>query len=461
MSRKRVIFLILLVCAFALLFTYKIGSPPLFEEDEAKITEEAREILVTGDWTTLHLNFKPWFHKPPLYMWLTAATFAVLGVSEFTARIWSALFSLGSILTVFFIARILYDEATAGLSAIVLGSSLFFIALSRAAFVDTGLTFFISLSILFFLVAYREEKKRYFLLFSALAMALATMTKGPLGIILPSATIFFYLILERNLKFLLHNIKEILLSIIIYCAAALPWWIAETMLYGKTFLHDLFGDFMVGIYTSTFQKHAGPVYFYVLVILIGMLPWTFHVFRGTYEAFKKDERDRSLLLIAWAAVVFIIFSTAKTKVPGYILPIFPALAILAARSYMKSRLAPRLIVLPLLVSVVFVIAATEFILPAAETYFPSRRLVAEVSKSTAGKDVTYFSYKTWFRASLVFYTRQKLTAIEDSGGLKTVLGGKDKVVIFTDEKAYAKISDRVTPLVSFMRKSGELIAIGN
>ncbi len=458
MSKRQIIFLILLVAAFALLYCYKMGAPPLFEEDEAKITEEAREILTTGDWVTLHLNGQPWFHKPPLYMWLTAATFAFFGVTEFTARIWSVLFSLGSILVTFFIGRILYDEETAELAGIVLGSSLLFIVLGRTAFVDGALTFFIALSILLFLIGYKQENKKYCLMLSAASMALATMAKGPLGIILPGLSILIYLLIRRDLDFFRSGLKEMIWSLIIYIVIAGPWWAAETMFFGTRFLHDLFGDFMVGIYTSTFQKHSGPIYFYILVILAGMLPWSFHVLSGVWQAFKKDERASSLLLISWSVVVLVIFSTAKTKVPGYILPIFPALSLLAARSYSKGKIAPRLVALPLLISVIFVMAASEFILPAAEIYFPSRMLAAEVNKRVAGDSVTYYNYRTWFRASLVFYLKKELIAIKDGKDLLKILKSGKKAVIFTDIKTYDKNAKELLPLTNFVSIKGDLVA---
>jgi len=464
MDRKQIIFLVLLIAFLGGLFLYKIAEPALFEEDEAKITEEAREILVTGDWLTLHLNLEPWFHKPPLYMWCTAVTFKLFAMNEFTARVWSAIFAIGACVATFFLGRMIFEFAVGGFSAIMLGTSLLFVCLSRAAFVDTPLTFFITLSMLFFLKAY--EEKSFLLPLSALSMALAVMSKGPIGVILPGISIFVYLMFKKELGYVVRNIWQVVLSLFVFLLVATPWWIAEYLMWGKTFIGDLFGDYMVGIYTSTFQRHAGPFYFYVIVILLGMLPWSINVIAGIVNGAKKENLDKTLFLLVWAAVVFVIFSTAKTKVPGYILPIFPPLSILAAMSFdswktRAGRMALPVLTALMLVSVVFVIIASEFILPKfEEQYNPSRIVANEIKKDVKDWDtVKYYDYKTWFRASLVFYLERQVVHIKNAKELGKVLAGKDEAVIFTDTRAYEKIKKEIAPYVKDVKTKGEIVAL--
>jgi uncharacterized protein (TIGR03663 family) len=526
MNKKQAIFLVLLVVFFGLLFCHKMGEPSLFEEDEARITEVAREILVTGKWIDVQHNFEPWFHKPPLYPWLTAVAFMVFGISEFTARIWAALFSLGAIVSTFFIAKLIYGKTVAGLSSMILGSSLLVTVLGRAGFVDSGLMFFTAASMLFFLIAYRNESRKSLLLLSALSAALGTLTKGPLGIILPGASIFLYLLVRKDLGFFSRYLREFILSIAVYAAVATPWWIAETVIHGGAFLSGLLGQYMIGIYSTTFQKHSGPFYFYIIVLLVGMIPWSVHTIYGLFRAIKKEERDQSLLFLIWTAVVFVIFSTAQTKVPGYILPIFPPLSIITAKSlkgilFEGSRkvklltfgglvalilllflaaalstvpaeqlqylvmlrwlflsflilsvvsltivnirkVAPLAIIPLLLVSVVFVIMASEVILPAFEVYHPARLLVADVRKIVPENDeIEYYNYKTWFRSSLVFYTKSKITMVDEKDKIISLLRGKDKIVVYTDENLYGMIKGDLPGNTRTIAKQGDLVALTN
>lgn len=335
MTKKNWFFLIFLLLFFGSLYFFKIGVPSLFEEDEAKITEIAREITVTHQWINLQHNFEPSFHKPPLYTWLTAATFNVWKTNETAARLWAGVFGIFTILIVYFLGKNIYNDAVGKIAAIITGTSLLFIGLSRTGFVDTALTCFVSLTILWFLIGYQNPSKRYFLILAGLSSALGMLSKGPLGIILPGATIFLYLLLQKDLKFLIRYFKPICLGGILFLAVASPWWILETVLHGKTFLYALFGKYTVGIYTTPFQEHGEPFYFYLIVLFLGCLPWTFYTIYGFITAFYKKERSQSLLFLLWVGVVFILFSSATTKIPGYILPLLPALAILTSRGIEK------------------------------------------------------------------------------------------------------------------------------
>jgi 4-amino-4-deoxy-L-arabinose transferase-like glycosyltransferase len=507
MKPRQAVFLFLLVVTFTALFTFNMGAPSLFEEDEARVTEVARETLLTGKWIDLQHNFEPWFHKPPLYPWLTALTFFFFGLSEFAARIWAAIFSLAAIVTTFFIGRVLYDEEAGGLAGTILGTSLIVVSLSRAGFVDSGLMFFVAFSMLMFMLYYKGENRPYYLHFSAAAMALGTLTKGPLGIMLPGASIFLYLLACSDLRFIEKNLKPILWAALTYFLIATPWWIGETVIHGKAFTHALFGMYMIGIYSTAFQKHSGPWYFYFFVILLGMIPWSIHLIYGLVHSFKKEERAAASILLIWAAVVLALFSSAQTKVPGYLLPIFPPLSIITARGILKllkretvnnrlagyftfggnalmmmlfliaahvvkvnpeyvnfvlifrmtfflflglsaaalvfycvKKLAPYSVLALALIGVVFVISASEYILPAFEYYKPSRRLVADVKAFLPkGEKVEYYIYKAWFRSSLVFYLRQKVNVLNIKPEFLALLKSGRKFVVFTDPDKFKKV----------------------
>jgi len=525
MDRYTKIFLVLLVVAFGLLFSFKMGAPALFEDDEGRITEVAREILVTGKWIDLQFNYEPWFHKPPLYPWLTAVTFFVFGISEFTARIWAALFGLGTLIVTYFLGRSIYDEAAGGLAAIMTGSSLLFLSLSRAGFVDTGLTFFVALSVLLFHMGYSDERRKGLLILSALAMALGTLVKGPLGLLLPGGSIFIYILCKKDFGFFARYFREIGLGALVYFAAASPWWIAETIIHGGAFLEGLFGQYMLGIYSTAFQKHSGPIYFYIIVILVGMMPWSVHAAIGLYRSLRSGERDRALLLLILSAVVFAVFSLAQTKIPGYILPIFPPLTIIAA-GYLKGDLAsgspvnrssfavllgltvifflaslfvrvpeeylvftvafrwmtfifavlsaaafalvnirnyaPLAVVPLLLMSVTYLVFASEIIIPAFEYYKPVKRMAEEVREYLpSGYEADYYNYKTWYRSSLPFYMKARVTHVDDVNEMKRILKGKRGAVFFTDTKIFNDVRRSLPPGSVRIDTEADLVSFTN
>ena len=327
---KKIFLLLIFLIFFSCLALYKIGVPSIFEEDEAKLAEISREIVITGKWVDIQHNFSPNFHKPPLYNWVTVSAFKVFGINEFAVRFWAALFGLGTLIITFFLASLIFDKKIGLLSTVILGSSFMFLILNRMGLVDTGLTFFVSLTLLLFLVSYLNKKQRYLLSFTGITAALGLLTKGPLGIILPAATVFCYLIYKKDFTFFKQYFKEILIATILFFAVGLPWWVIEYNIHGTAFLQGLFGQFMLGIYFNEFQKHAEPIYFYFLVILIGMLPWSIHSYYGLGISLKKEFRNKSAFFLIWFLIVFVLFSFAKTKIPSYSLPLFPPLAIITA-----------------------------------------------------------------------------------------------------------------------------------
>jgi len=518
MSEKTIAFLCLLMLAFGMLFFFQAGNPSLFEGGEAKVAEVAREIIAGGKWIDLQLNFRPWFQTPPLYPWLTAITYKIFGTGETQARLWAALFSLGTLLAVFFISRQLYDEKTAGLSSMILGSSLLVVAFSRFGFVDSGLMFFITLSLLFFLIAYKDEAHKNLLMLSAFAMALGTLVKGPLGIILPGIILLLYIIVERDFGFLKRYKKEILYSILTYMLVAAPWWVAETIIHRKIFLYGLLSRYMAG---------SEPLYFYLLVVILGMIPWTAHMVFGVFNAFKKEEREQSNILLLWMGIVLAIFFIVQTKIPECILLVFPPLAIVAARGLMKlffedfkfkklflgltfglntllvfllliathiikadplvmqfvlmlsiicfvlfcltaasfaissiKRISPLSIVPLLLIAIVFVFSASGYMLPAFEEYKPVKRLVGQAKEFVDEKEeIKFYIYRTRFRSSLLFYAKAKVIILDTDSKLNDLIRNGENYVIFTDVDVYNRIKPKLPQKISRIGLEFDLVAI--
>lgn len=314
--------LIAILLLSALLFFYKLGAPSVWDNDEGQLLGSAVEMLKSGEFLTPHLNSEVYFHKPPFMAWLTAFVFWLFGFSEFWGRFWAAVCGVGGIYVTYLFGKKLYSERVGLLSALVLATSGLYFALSRMALVDIMLCFFITLSLYLFYSGYKEpEKNGWFYGFYA-SMALGTMTKGPLGLVIPAISILIFLLLKKRLDFVLK--MRPIKGLLIYLLIASPWFIIETVREGTYFIDIIFGLYLFNIYTKPLQQHPGPIYYYLAIVLLTMLPWSGFLISAL---FKKPQG----LLLAWAGILFLIFSTAATKVPGYILPAFPALALITGK----------------------------------------------------------------------------------------------------------------------------------
>jgi 4-amino-4-deoxy-L-arabinose transferase-like glycosyltransferase len=306
------------------MFFYKLGAPSLFETDEVIYSQVAREIVRTGDWATLHLFTKNWFIHPPFYMWLTAAGSYVFGDNEFNTRIWNALFAVGLVYLTCLLGNKMYKGKVGILAGFILATSLQFILQARIAVFDIPLVFFEMMALLFFFHWQEDKKIRYYYLFF-LSMGLAVLMKGPIGVLLPLLVIIPYLMFTGGAR-LLFNIHFIPGAVVTYLIGG-TWYTAEAIIHGKKFVDSVFGFYLIGRYLTTIEQHYGPWYFYIPVIIIGFMPWiSFIPFSVAYQ-WRKRRDNYNLFSLIWMAVVFLFFSIAGTKLPGYIVPLYPIAAI--------------------------------------------------------------------------------------------------------------------------------------
>ncbi len=329
---------LVLLCTF--LFVFKLGDSPLWNNDETTYSEMAKEMIRLGDWITLHFNYQIQFDKPPLYFWLVALTFRFFGWTEFTARLWSSIFGMGGVVVVYFLGKNIFDRKTGFLAGLILATSLQYIAQSRLVTHDTALSFFISLSLLFFYLGHKTSKGMYYLLFF-LAAALATLTKGPIGAVLPFLIVGLYLGLTKQLRVLRG--MRILWGIVIYLAVVSPWFIIEFLRHGEEFVNAFFLARHFSRYLfAPFQGQSGPVYYYVPMLFLGFYPWicflpfsAYHLVVSKINRYSEEGR-KSLLLLLWFGFIFTFFTLAQTKLPNYILPLYPSLALMVGKFWNDS-----------------------------------------------------------------------------------------------------------------------------
>jgi 4-amino-4-deoxy-L-arabinose transferase-like glycosyltransferase len=320
---------ILFTAAIFVLF-YQLGAAALFEPDEGRNAEKAREILLLQDWLIPHENFHPVLDKPIFFYWLIALSYKLFGVSEWAARLPAALAALGCVVLIYNFVRRHWGGAQALWSGLILLTSVEFFILARVVIFDMPLTFFLTLALCAFYEACNCQdptRRRVLCLLFYGALGVATLIKGLIGIVIPGMVIFFYLLLSRQWPLLrrLYLVPGIILFLVI----VLPWFLqAEARHDG--YLRYYFWDEHFGRFSSDDFDRSESWYYFIVVGLIGFLPWTLLVPFVIAKRRRAAFDDKTLFVVLWTALPFLFFSVSKSKLPHYILPIFPPLAVLTA-----------------------------------------------------------------------------------------------------------------------------------
>jgi 4-amino-4-deoxy-L-arabinose transferase-like glycosyltransferase len=330
-----------LLCVFALAiplaYFCTLGAFALAEPDEPRYAEIPREMIESGDWVTPRLNYVKYFEKPPLIYWLTAIDFELFGMSEFVARLWPAIFAVVGIVMAGGLGRSMFGPWTGYAAAAVLAATPLYFGLSQVLILDMPLAGLMTLALGAFWFAYTRPRWRapfVWLLYAA--TALAVLTKGPVAPLLIGAIIGAFLVLEgdvRALRWLLNP-----LGIGLFLLVAVPWFVLVS--HSNPEFVDFF---IVKQHINRFLKpdeHREPLWFFVPIVMGGMLPWTaFAMFSPRLLAgFARRLATRrvpaaTLYCTIWSAVIFLFFSLSGSKLATYVLPMFCPLAILAARFF--------------------------------------------------------------------------------------------------------------------------------
>jgi len=314
----------LLIASFCLNL-YQLGTPSLFDQDESEYAQIAVEMVRTGDPVTLHVNGEPWYVHPPLYMWLVAATGRLLDFNELTIRIWSVLGSLLAVYATVLLGRDLWNPRVGLLAGTILALTLQYLMQSRLAVFDTVLLAWMLLALHAFARGYRSGRRGDFVRFFLFA-GLATLTKGPIGLLLPGLIIAAFVALRRAWP----RLREVPwgMGLAVYAAVGLSWYGAQIALHGWAFLSANVGYYTLGRFFGVVEKHSAPWYFYVPVVLLGAFPWTtFWPAAAALHLRRRRTSDGSLLVLLGVAVPFLFYTAAQTKLPGYIMPVLPFAAI--------------------------------------------------------------------------------------------------------------------------------------
>lgn len=316
------------------LFFFRLGGLALTDPDETFYAQTAKEMVNRDEWVTPYLYDRPQFEKPILLYWLVEASFKIFGVNEFSARFPSAVFAFAGIIALYLLGALLFNRRVGLLSAVMMASSLEYIVLSRACVTDMVLSTFMLLGVLFFFYGYLKGKGHFYILSSA-SFALATLTKGPIAIILPAGVIFSYLLFTKNLKAVKR--MPILWSVTVFVLVAAPWYLLMYKLHGASFTDAFFGFQNITRFLQSEHKMGSQFYYNIPVVFAGFVPWSVFLPFGIWHVFKKlrtpqlsTEKKHLLFIIIWFLAIFIFFSISRTKLPTYIFPSFISLALITA-----------------------------------------------------------------------------------------------------------------------------------
>lgn len=377
---------LIVLAAAAIVFLTNLGGPGLWDEDEPKNATCAQEMLARGDWVVPTFNEHLRTDKPILIYWLLLSIYSLFGISETTARLPSALLSLGTILMTYEIGRTLFRPQVGLWGALVLATSLMFGVAARACTPDATLIFCTTLGLMLFarglnalpapgeitrgsLASLRLPLATQLAFYAALGFAV--LAKGPAGVVLPTAVaVMFWIVWPAMAASSLvanpsprpatwsawfqHGAHSIWTAIqpretfraifamrpftalLVVGLIALPWYIAVWRATDGAWVMGFLGKHNVARFTSSLEGHSGPIFYYLITIFISMLPWSLLLpsalqrSSATLVANPFAARGDCFLLV-WAATYVAFFSLAQTKLPSYVLPCYPALALLVGR----------------------------------------------------------------------------------------------------------------------------------
>jgi len=350
---RRALFALFL--AFAIIWFGSLDYRKLIQPDEGRYAEIAREMAVTGDFVTPRLNGIKYFEKPPLQYWMTAVAFKAFGEHEWTARIWPGLTGFLSVLLAYYTAGRLFGQRAALLATATLGGGLFTVLIGHINTLDMGLSFFLQLALSGLLFANQEgtatAARRNWMLLVWVALALAMLSKGLVSLVLCGATLVLYSLLARD--FTPWKRLELARGIPLFLAIAAPWFIAVSLVnpefFHFFFIHEHFERFL----TKEHGRYQ-PAWYFFAVLLAGTLPWTLMMLQGWLGAWTREHTGQfqpQRLLFVWAAVILGFFSASSSKLPSYILPMTPALAMLTgvflAKAHRTTLLTHLALIVPL------------------------------------------------------------------------------------------------------------------
>lgn len=438
--------------------------------DDAAYAHEAKTMVQSGDLWTLHWNGNPDFDKPPLFIWLLAVSFKIFGITDFAAKVPGVLLGWATVITVYFLARELFsgepEEPFADSSAqkkwlpvlamLVMATTQYFLKYSSHAMTDVPFTFFFTLALYFYV---RALKRDFFLLGSGACIGLATLVRSPMGLF-PLGIIVLHLAFARRFK-LLFSVWAVG-CVLLALAIPATWFLTEYNLFGEVFINRHFGNFLAHstdsarAATRTGWQHFLWYFEYLFLIVKLYLPWFPLMFYGLYIAARKmrsrftpfENALPEALLVIWFFVVLIPFSLTDSKVLRYILPVFPAFAILSA--YALCHLFSPKILAKFSRTAVVLLTVAAFITTASPKYLTragDMRSLAPITDAATQPHERILLYtsgepKANYLTQLLWYGNRLCIFVKDIKEVETILATNKQTVVVMDKPTFEDLAAR-------------------
>jgi 4-amino-4-deoxy-L-arabinose transferase-like glycosyltransferase len=407
--------ILILVVVYALLWFGTLNYRHLIPSDEGRYAEIAREMLVTGDWVTPRYNGYKYFEKPPLQIWATASAFNIFGVGDWQARLWTALTGFLTIVFIGFTGARIYSARAGWLAAVALASSPMWVIGGHINSLDMGLSAFLVAALCSLLLAQISSNKtlsRNWMWACWAFMALATLSKGVIGVAIPGMVFAVYSITAWDWK--IWKRLHIISGSILFLAITAPWFVLIAQ-RNPEFLEFFFIHEHLQRFTQTAHSRTGPIYFFLPLLLLGFLPWIAQVPGAIAQTWRERNREFSSgwLLTCWFVVILGFFSISQSKLPGYIIPLFPALALIVGSQLDRNLGSSNSLSLPWQLQTGF------FVILGGIGFF----FLGEVSKQSRPDEIeSYAQYTYWIIAALIALISCSLLALMQSkrNGLSSI-----------------------------------------
>lgn len=321
---------ILIFFTAVILCFINLGGHPIYILDEAKNAEAAREMFVNNDWLVPTFNGELRTDKPPLHYWFMMISYKIFGVSAFSARFFSAVFGVLTILSTFHYTKKFLNRKIALLTTFILCSSIFFMQEFHLAVPDPYLIFFVSFALFKFYDFYLNNKlvdgfAFYF------ALGLGTLAKGPVAIALPGLIALVFLLAKRDFNWRTLKRLNPLLGGILVLAVSVPWYILVHKRTDGAFTQGFFIDHNINRFGSEMEGHGGLPFVTWAFVLLGLLPFSFYIVQGFIHSWKTRKTNDFILFSFIVSAVFVVFfSISNTKLPNYPMPSYPFMGVLIA-----------------------------------------------------------------------------------------------------------------------------------
>ncbi len=352
-------------CGLALFLTlfFRLGNLPFVGADEPRYARIGEEMLVSGNFVTPTLEYRPWLEKPPLLFWLESFSYSLLGVSETTARLPVALLAALCACWMAYFAYQLLDGETAVLVLLILPTSALFLAFGRFATTDMPLAAFLTLALGSAYLAGRGRDLGWAVV-SGAALAVATLAKGPVAVVLFGGVALLFSIWQGRL---LWNWKQAVAGAAVFVMLSVPWYWLVWQEAGFGFVSSFWINHHLARFLTPFHRHSQPFWYYLPVLVLGFYPWTFFLGSNLVRLWRarrsleSEAHGLEVYLWCWVLVPVVFFSISGSKLAGYVLPVFPALALVAAMEW-KRFLGGDLVAFRTMRTQVAVLVAATFLI---------------------------------------------------------------------------------------------------